>query len=202
MLSIAKTHAILGKVANNIEYRGDEEVTAFDIPVSGILLDLEQVKTLLDDPYADRWLFNETKSGAIEPVTRALEPRVLKDAFEGAKVCFHIGKAEFTLTDCKIQGVTLDPENGGNTKVNLKLRVRPESDKQILLFMGHQNREVSLEIAEAKVSLKGNKKQLDAFDDTSKGDEKGDGDKHTAAGLAQADALARSKPSSGKGAAH
>lgn len=39
MLNIAATHAILGKIANNIENHGEEEVTAFDIPVTGILMD-------------------------------------------------------------------------------------------------------------------------------------------------------------------
>jgi hypothetical protein len=166
MLNIAMTNAIIGKVANNIEKNGEEDVTGFSFPVQGILLSIDQVKTLLEDPYADNWLFNrQAQSGIVEPITRALEPRVLKDHFDGATCGFKMGNSEFRLTNCKVSAVTLDPENGGNTKVTLKLYVRPENDKQILAFLGYQNREVQIEIAEAKVALKGGKKQTDFIED-------------------------------------
>ena len=190
MLDISQTHAHMGKISNNLEKHGTDDVTAFDIPISGILLDREQLNDLLEDPHADRWMFNETKSGAIEPATRAFEPRVLKDTFEKAVVVFTVGKAEFTLADCKIQGIELDPENGGNTRVAFKLRVRPENDKQILALLGHQNREIKIDVAEATVAEKGGRKQSDLFaggeSDAKPDDEQ---DEHAAAGEAQAKAL-------------
>lgn len=199
MLNIAATHAIIGKIANNIENHGEEEVTAFDIPVTGILMDRPQINALLGESTADRVLFNTKRGGGVEPSLKCFAPFVLKDSYDGATVSFKFGegaKDQFTLKDCKVKGVTLEPQNGGNTVIDLKLRVRPENDKQILALLGHQNRECTLTIAEAKVATNAAaKKQMDMLDG---GDGKGDEDEHEAAGEAQAEALRRSTPIDGR----
>lgn len=199
MLNIEPTHAILGKIANNIENHGEEEVTAFDIPVTNILLDREQLNALLDDSVADRVIFNKTRAGDVQPALKCLEPFALKDNFDGATIQFNFGTGKgekFTLKDCKVKAVTLEPQNGGNTVVTMKIRVRPENDNHILQLMGHQNRECTLSIAEAKVATTAAaKKQMDMLDG---GDGKGDEDEHEAAGEAQAEALRRSTPIDGR----
>ena len=195
MLNIESTHAVLGKVSNNIENHGDEEVTAFDIPVSGILLSREQVNQLLDDSVADRVLFNTTRTKDVQPSLKCFEPFALKDKFDGATIRFDFGTGKgekFTLKDCKAKGVTLEPQNGGNTLVALSIRVRPENDAQILQLLGHQNRSCKISISEAKIATNAAaKKQMDMLDG-------GDGeDEHEAAGRAQAEALSRSTPVNG-----
>lgn len=159
------------------------------------------MNALLDESTADRVLFNTKRGGGVEPSLKCFAPFVLKDNYEGALVTFKFGegaKEHFTLKDCKVKSVTLEPQNGGNTVIELRLRVRPENDKQILQLLGHQNQECTLTIAEAKVATTAAaKKQLDMLDG---GDGKGgdDEDEHADAGEAQAEALRRSTPIDGR----
>jgi hypothetical protein len=193
MLNIAPIHAVLGKISNNIENHGDEEVTAFDIPVTGILLDREQLNALLDDSVADRVLFNKTRTGDVQPSLKCFAPFVLTDSFDGAVLSFSFGEAKkenFTLRDCKVKGVTLEPQNGGNTVVSLKIRVRPENDSQILMLMGHQNRGCQLGIAEAKVATTAAAKKQGGLFDTSEGGDDPDAENGTDADQERADAQA------------
>lgn len=158
MLNIPATYGQMGKLANNLEKHGEEEVTAFDIPVEGITLRPEAVNQLLEDPYADRWLFND-KGGTREPSTRKFEPFRLRDTYEGATVSMKFGDDTFTFTECRIKDVELEPRTGGDTLLGFSVRVRPENDKQILQLLGHQNREVNIDITDARIAVKGGRKQ-------------------------------------------
>jgi hypothetical protein len=159
----------MGKIANNIETHGDEEKTAFSFPVTGLMLTREQLNELLDDPHADRALFNTKRSGEIEPNLRALLPHHIEQNFEGATVRLKVGELKFVLKGCKVKEVELKPQNGGNTEVSFKLYLRPEDDKQILALLGHQRREIRIGVADAKVIEKGDgaQKDLDLRDEGS-----------------------------------
>lgn len=201
MLEISKIHAQLGKIANNLEKHGDDDVSAFDVPVTGILLDKKSLNRFLDDSQASAALFNTTRTNDTEPVFKIFKPLVLKDTFEGIRVDFNLGGKEFTLTDCKASKVSVELRNGGTAEISLQLRVRPENDKQILLFLGYQNREIDIALADAKVALKGGQKQgelaLEGDDDEGERGEVIDGRasrREEDIGRAQAQALAKSKP--------
>lgn len=159
MLNITETHATMGKLSNNLEKHGEEDVTAFDIPIDGITLRAEQVNALVEDPYADRWLFNDAKD-VKEPNLAKFEPLVMSDAFEGALVSLTMSTGQLhTFADCKIKGVTLQPRRGGDTLVGFSLRLRPENEQQILDLIDHQNATIKIDVQEAKVALKGGRKQ-------------------------------------------
>jgi hypothetical protein len=163
MLNIAKTFALMGKLSNNIEHHGEKDVTAFDLPISGIELTQEQLNELLDDPQACAALYNTTGTGEIEPAIPLMNPHPLHETFEGALVAFKIGEMEFSLQDCRISKVAIELQRGGVSKVEFSLRVRPEKDKQLTAFLGHQNREIRIDVQDAKIVQKGGRAQPDLF---------------------------------------
>jgi len=159
MLNIRETFAQMGKISNNLEKHGEDDVTAFDIPVSGITLTGEEVNALIEDPYGDRWLFNTVKD-LREPNVAKFKPLEMLDSFEDATIVLTVPRgASYTFAGAKIKSITLDPQRGGETLVSFSVRVRPENDDQIVDLIDSQNREVKIDIADAKVMMKGGRKQ-------------------------------------------
>lgn len=174
MLNITETYCQMGKISNNLETHGEKEVTAFDIPISGITLTSEEVNALLEDPYADRWLFNTAKDVRESNVAK-FEPLTLVDSYKDATVSLTMSTgALFTFQKSQISSVTLEPKRGGETIAGFKLRIRPENDQQILELLEHQNHQVRIDVADAKVQLKGGRNQQELPLNRAGADEKGD----------------------------
>jgi len=159
MLSIRETYCQQGKLSNNLEMHGEEEVTAFDIPISGITLTGEEVNALLEDPYADRWIFNNSKDVRESNVSK-FHPLQMIDAYEQATVVLTMSTgAAHTFANCKITKVTLEPKRGGEVIVGFSLRLRPENEQQILDLIEHQHHSIKIDVQEGKIALKGGRKQ-------------------------------------------
>jgi len=158
MLNIRETYAQMGKLSNNLENHGEEEVTAFDIPISGIALTGEEFNALLEDPYADRWLFTDKADLRESNVTR-FKPLELIDTFDDALVQMTINEQQFKFAGARIKGVTFEARRGGDVMLSFDVRVRPENDKEILALIGFQNREIKIDVQDAKIAVKGGRKQ-------------------------------------------
>jgi hypothetical protein len=185
MLKLEKVICRLGKISNNLEKHGDEDVTEFNIPISGVLLTAKQLNDFMDDPHCDRAWFN-TKGSLKEPmpwwqrgefsVSESLEAEACTIIVSGDQEIEF--EAEGKLPGCKISRITLAPQVGGMTEVCFQLQVRPGIGRENLLLQEHQNREVRLTIAKSRVALKRGKQQNLALDDDPEGGgEEGNGGK-------------------------
>lgn len=156
MLTLTDQHCTMGKIANNLEKHGDDDVTAFDIPIA-LVLHKEQYNVLNADQYSDRAFFN-TVRGVEEPAdwTRSVTwPLRHAHRYEGASITFVLSDSkEYAFEDCIVDKIQWEPKTGGVLDVTMQVRVRPGSDKQILALMHHQNRPVKVSIAEARIALK------------------------------------------------
>lgn len=158
MLSITTTFAMMGKISNNLEKHGEEDVTAFEVPVDAIALSAEAFNALIEDPYADRWLFND-KAEMREPNAAKFKPLEMLDTFEEAVIVMTLGEKAFTFHDCRIKSVTIDAKRGGDIMLGFSVRIRPENPEQIVTLIDYQNHEIKIDVQDAKVVLKGGRKQ-------------------------------------------
>lgn len=185
MLNIPETYAQMGKIANNLEKHGEQDVTAFDIPIAGIVLTGEQFNALSEDPYADRWLFN-MQGEMREPNLARFEPLTLLDSFEDATVMLKCSDAEFTFAAARVKDVTFEGKRGGDILLSFSVRVRPQNDREITVLLAHQNHEIRIDVADAKIALKGGRNQQELPLSRA-----GEGE--------QSDAAADAKPKRGRG---
>jgi hypothetical protein len=176
MLNIQQTFAMMGKIANNLEKHGEEDVTAFEVPLEAITLTREQFNALIEDPYADRWLFTD-KADMREPNLVKFKPLELVDTFEEALVSMTFGETAYLFHDCRIKGVTFEGKRGGDIMLAMSVRIRPENPEQILALIDYQNHEIRIDVQDAKIVLKGGRKQQELalsqpVDDASSDEEK------------------------------
>lgn len=163
MISLIDKLTRLGKISNNLELHGDEEVTAFQIPVEGVMLDAKELCALLEDKFAHQLIFND-KRGLKEPTDalRKLDALKLKDNFEGATVIMTLtGDRELEFDECNLKELTLEPQVGGLTALAFKVYLRPGIGANNLLLQEHQHREVKLTITNATVAMKAKSRQQD-----------------------------------------
>lgn len=172
MLKLDNVICRLGKIANNLERHGDEDVPEFNIPVSGVLLNAKQLNEFMADPHCDRAWFN-TKGSLKEPmpwwkrgsfsVKESLEANACTIKVSGdVEITFEVEKE---LPACRISKISLEPQVGGMTELCFQLQVRPGINKNNLLLQEHQNREVRLTISKSHVALKRGTQQNLALDD-------------------------------------
>jgi hypothetical protein len=178
------------------EKHGDEDEPACDIPLVGILLEKSEVNDLVGKLFWES-LF-DTRSGGKAPkvLFPDLAPRRLQEKYTGS-VSIELGPNinDVELEDITFAGVTLEPLEGGLVSLSLKVQCSDKIEKFIAKLVARQNTEVEVEITfgEKVVKTKGKQEELElgGAAPTSKG-----GEDHAAAGKAQAEALARSKPTS------
>jgi hypothetical protein len=152
MITITKRGAQMGRINNRLQKHGEEEVTAFDIPLDSIAIDANELNAILADPGAHHRMFHKAPDGGItQPSFDGLKPFELKDKFEDVAADLFLGMAEdvVTVTGASLASVTLTPQPGGLTFLSAKLQFVPDLKTAPLLlqFQGH---EVSVELREGK----------------------------------------------------
>ena len=205
MLKLDAMICRFGKISNNLECHGDDYVTEFNIPVSGVMLTAEQLNDFIGDPYCDKSWFNTTKAKLKEPMAWWERGDFrLKDSLEADACTVKVSgdrQLEFERKDelpaCRISRMTLRPQVGGMTELSFQLQVRPGIGKTNLILQEHQNREVRLTVGDAKLVTKSKQQALplgaaEDGDDSEKPDA-GDGDAFAAAAKAQVDAFKRGR---------
>jgi hypothetical protein len=194
MLDLDKKHCKLGVINNRIEMHGDKEVTAFDIPFT-LLLDPKELNELLGDPYKHRALF-DTKGDVATPLFPEFTEFTMKNDLEGATVALRLSPTyEIEFKDTTLKGLTLAPIHGGETELNGKLQVTPQT-KHITRLLDAQNTEIQITVADAKIAEKKKRKQRELpLGPDPNADQDGEGDgtttplngSHIAGGAAERD---------------
>jgi hypothetical protein len=152
MLHLNDREAKLGTSINSrAEMHGDQEVPAFDIPLSGIPLEESELNTLLQDESATESLYippNGNGRTMTEPRFKGLAPLKLKDKIENAEVLIWIGMAKepLTLHACNLAKVTLEPKTGGTTLMSCQVQCTPTIDKSVMRLFDHLGSDVNVQI--------------------------------------------------------
>lgn len=151
MLTLTEREATLGSSINTrCERHGDEDVTALDIPLSGMALDEKELNILLQDPHAFGALYVAAgaRGSMSEPKLKVLGPLKLKDKIEGAEVSLWIGMAKepVVIRDCKLAKVTLELQTGGTTLLSLQVQCTPTIDKHITKLLEQLGHAITVEI--------------------------------------------------------
>lgn len=171
ILSLEAKHCRMGKISNNLEKHGEEYVTAFTIPISGVMLTKDELNEFMGDKHCHASWF-ETKRDVQQPMPwwgtesfgisgayasdslvivvsgdRALEFEAEEPEEEGADV----------RPACELSRITLTPQVGGLTEMAFALSVRPDLGKTNLMLQEHQHREVKLSILEASAKERAEK---------------------------------------------
>lgn len=147
-----------GKISNNLEKHGDDEVVVFAIPISAVV-DEATANAIAGDPYFTRSIFNDNK-GFLEPMSWHRQPIAFPEKYEGAVATFRLMSDEdLEFSDARIQGIEALGQPGGMVRVDFQLQVQPGLDRENLLLQETQHHEIRLSIFDAKVALKKNAKQ-------------------------------------------
>lgn len=166
MLNLDAVICRLGKISNNLEKHGDEDVTEFNLPVSGVMLSAAELNAFIGDPHCDRSWFN-TRGSIREPMPWwARGAFKLDDKLDAAICTIKVSgdrELEFEpkkeLPACSISKIRLRPQVGGMTEMSFQLQVRPGIGTENLLLQEHQNREVRLTISKSEVARARGKQQ-------------------------------------------
>jgi hypothetical protein len=160
-----------GKISNNLEKHGDDWVTAFTIPVSGLMLTKEELNQFMRDKYCHAAWF-DTKAGMTQPqgwwgeeffpISQSFEAEGLTIIVSGDRTLeFEAEEAEDQDDEddvgrpaCEITKIRLTPQVGGHTEMAFSLSLRPDVGKKNLMLQEHQHREVKITLVDAKASEK------------------------------------------------
>jgi hypothetical protein len=149
MLTLKRRTCRIGTSINTrAEHHGDDEVTALDIPLASIMLDAEELNSLLCDPHAHTRLYDTTKAGMpAEPGLPKLKDFKLAEKIEGAEVEIALaGDEVLKLTSCNLKSVTLSCELGGLTSMSVLVQCVPKLDSKISRLLERLDREAHVTI--------------------------------------------------------
>jgi hypothetical protein len=169
----------LGKISNNLEKHGKEYVTAFTIPVSGLMLTKAELNRFMRDNSCHASWFDTTVKGAAQPMDWWQgEDFALSQSFEADALTIRVSgdrDLEFLAEDgpgdedddgdeddgeeskraaCEISRITLKPQVGGLTEMRFALSLRPDIGKKNLMLQEHQHREVKITLVDGRVKAK------------------------------------------------
>jgi hypothetical protein len=127
-LNLTKRPAKIGRSVNTrTEMHGKDEVPGQDIPLSGIVLNAEDLCAVTDEESAATGFFKMDGDQYV-PRVLALDPVTLSHKFENATVKITGGGLPVTTyRNAKIKGIVLEPQTGGMTLMSCTLQVHPEN---------------------------------------------------------------------------
>lgn len=135
MLTLKSRSAKLGSSINTrAEKHGDEDITAFDIPISGFMLTRDELEAVLQVPKGWHALFDEAPDTPPVPVFPNLKPMQLREKIENATVHLWIGleRVMVKLTDVNLARIRLEPQLGGYTDMQFQIQCTPDLDAKWL----------------------------------------------------------------------
>ena len=140
-------------INSRTERHGDDDVLAFDIPLSSIMLNAGELNEILNEPNASEILFDQRTDGLKEPLFKNLKAFQIEGKFEDSTLSLAVGLKQELLefTNVTLKSLKLEPKVGGLTELSLTVRCTPELDHQLttlFAFMNH-DAEVYLEIGES-----------------------------------------------------
>jgi hypothetical protein len=148
MFSISLRQA---KIGNQIQARGEmhgeDSVTAYSIPIVGVMIDDHELAALLQEPLARQALFVDRAGEMTQPLFPQLKPLQLKHKFEGGlvRIVHSIDNEEIKFTSCKIKSIKLEPQPGGLTEISFMVNTVLTLDARAARLQGQINHEVQIE---------------------------------------------------------
>lgn len=133
MFKIGKTQCTLGKINMRPENHGEEKIPACDIPLT-LLITRDQLNSLCGGAFASELLFN-TKPGTDfpEPACPQWNAISFKVKFVKCKLTLWLGLADLKLgTSGKFSGVSIEPQAGGMSILNLKMQCEWQSGMEAM----------------------------------------------------------------------
>lgn len=172
---LIEKYMMLGKISNNIEKHGEDDVIAFTVPFDECALEPDELRVIFGDQYVDRCLFNKTAKHE-GPCTwlAACEPLKLRAKYhEGVVLMTVSGDRELEFDEVMLSDlvVTFDPKYGAVGILSGKLYVRPGIGKENLILQEHQHHRVKVTLTNATMMLKAKSKQIDAFESLQGGEQ-------------------------------
>lgn len=160
-LHLADAHARMGKISNNLETHGDDEVTGFTIPCE-MMIDEPALDALMG-VYFHRALFNTDAATSLQaPMDGFIRCKALEldEKYEDCSVGLTLsGDNYLEFEECSIGKIVMEPQLGGLTKLKVAVYLRPGIGANNLALQEHQHREIGLTISGGKLALKKDAKQ-------------------------------------------
>jgi hypothetical protein len=127
-LQLTKRPAKIGKSVNTrTEMHGKDEVPGQDIPITGIVLNAEELCAVTDEETAATGFFKMDGDQYV-PRILALNPGTLGHKFSNATIKMSGGGLPVTTyRNAKVKGIVLEPQTGGMTLMSCTLQVNPEN---------------------------------------------------------------------------
>jgi hypothetical protein len=153
MLKIRETPCTLGKFSNNLDKHGEDDLTSFDVPIT-LELKRATLNALVDDRLFDKRVFDEPAKGKPTPVGEGFlkfGPLKFRDTFEDARIELTFDRTTLSYEKCKVSKIVLEFCLGGTTECSMSLHIKPATDKEILLLLHHQRRDVLISISGGKL---------------------------------------------------
>lgn len=133
-----------GHISGRTEYHGEDPVGACDLALSDLLLNEEEIDTLLGDGTWNR-LFKKTRNSGMDGFPEPAEfcsnskmPMQLEQKFEDSKVTLYGAAGDKTeLVKCTLAKVKYEPQSGGHVLVSLQVQCNatPEQVSTLYVFM-------------------------------------------------------------------
>jgi|SRR5580658_7065687 hypothetical protein len=156
MFSITNRGAHLGTAIAG-KKRSEDGNSRLEAELTGILLSTEEVNAMLEDPYADRCLFNE-KDGVKQPALPDIQHSWTRK-MHGARVTITLSTprkaTEVNLVDCDLKDFVLEPQQGGDTALSLKVAcIGDYVPSAVGHLTAHLGGSVMVEIVDAELAAK------------------------------------------------
>jgi len=149
----------MGKIANNLEKHGTDDVTEFNIPIIGVMLDSAQLCDLTGDPFTHRSWFNMNRD-LPEPMSWWHDQSFkLHTKFKDLRVAIKLQSDEVLEFIARAKDLDLTPQVGGLTACDFTLQLCPGLDRENLLLQEYQNRGITLTVGGGAVDSKTKPKQ-------------------------------------------
>lgn len=141
VLDLTKRPASVMHINTRIEKHGESSVLAADIRLGGIHLEPDELNALMDDKHAHASLFKSAngKGKAAEPMFRQLKSFELVDKFENCAATIGLGLTdnEVEFEDVKLARITLDPQVGGLTLLEVTVQTEIEDTDDVARLLEH-----------------------------------------------------------------
>jgi hypothetical protein len=153
MLTITKRGAYMGRINNRLQRHGEESVTAFDVPLSSMHLEPEELNALLGVPRAHDALFTRGLDGkSPQPTFEDFAPLALAFKLDEVRAELFVGMKHEPLvfTNAKLARIRLEPQPGGMTLLSATLQIVPDMAKQAAKLLAWQDHDISVDLGEGK----------------------------------------------------
>lgn len=152
-LSLTKRPAKIGKSINTrTEMHGKEEVPAHDIPVSGLIIDHNELNLLCGCDSAYNALYMAGDGNLVVPRFSAFAPFVVLHKFIGAKVKIGTPAEDIEFSSAGLKDIVVEAKTGGHSEIHFKLQVT--SKNKHLDVPGLLNAAVTISIRSAELEVK------------------------------------------------